>query len=125
MHDSLELPPTALIVERQRLMLPYLHAIARQAGFRAVTGNATLATLRRVRPATVVLDLDRPGTRPLATIRRIRGSMPESRIVVIAATDDPAWTLVAQALGADAVLGARADGLALARAMTPGTPSFG
>ncbi len=124
MHASFEPPPTALIVERQRLMLPYLHAIARQAGFRAVTGSATLATLRRVRPDTVVLDLDRPGARPLATIRRVRSSMPDARIVVIGAADDAAWTLVARALGADAVLGARADGSALARAMSPGIPSF-
>ncbi len=109
--------PTALIVERHRLIVPFLRSILSQAGFRSVSGRATAPTLRRVRPDAVVLCFDGLAARPLETVRRTRATMPAARIVVITRTDDPAWNALARALGADTILGPSADGRALSDAV--------
>ncbi len=108
---------TALIVERQRLIVPFLRSILAQAGFRPVSGKATAGTLKRVRPDAIVLCFDRGAVRPLETIRRARAATARARIVVITRGDDPAWNALARAFGADTVLGPAADGRALSEAV--------
>jgi DNA-binding NarL/FixJ family response regulator len=102
---------TALIVERQRLMVPFLKDVLERAGHDGVFAfrSASARTLQRVRPDVVVLGIDTPGGRPLELIRRTRRETPEARIVVITRTDDPLWNALARALGAHAILGSQAD----------------
>jgi DNA-binding NarL/FixJ family response regulator len=102
---------TALIVERQQLMVPFLRDVLERAGhddvFASRSGSAR--TLQRVRPALVVLGIDTPGAKPLELIRRTRRETPGARIVVLTRCDDPLWNALARALGADAILGSTAD----------------
>jgi len=102
---------TALIVERQRLMVPFLRDVLERAGHGDVRAlrSASTRTLQRVRPDVVVLGIDMPGARPLELIRRTRQETPGARIVVITRCDDPLWNALARALGADAILGSSAD----------------
>jgi len=113
-------PRRALIVERQRLLVPFLKHIAEGAGLAEVVAYRTASprTLHRVRPDVVLIGIDGPGARPLELIRRTRREMPTARIVVITRSDDPAWSALAQALGADVVLGPRADRHDLCTALT-------
>jgi len=120
MPSSSAAESTALIAERQRLLVPYLRAVCERSGFRAVSGSPTEHTLARVRPAAVVLGFEVPGGRPLEAIRRARRMRPNATLVVLVRRADPAWTAMAQALGADAVLGEGADGAALAVALRAG-----
>jgi DNA-binding NarL/FixJ family response regulator len=100
----------ALILHCQRLMVPLLKEVLTRAGLDDVVvyRNASERTIRTARPDVVVVDVDAPGSRPLEQIRRTRRHT-NARIVVITRTDDAGWNAVAKALGADAILGARAD----------------
>lgn len=100
----------ALIVAGQRLMLPFLADVLRNAGLGAIITYrfASPNTVRRAHPDLVVLDADAGGSRPLELIRRTR-QHTSARIVVITRTDDPAWNAVARAFGADTILGPCAD----------------
>jgi len=102
---------TALIVERQRLMVPFLRDVLERAGLGDVLAvrSASARTIHRIRPDVVVLGIDLPGARPLELIQRTRRETPAARIVVITRSDDPLWNALARALGADAVLGSTAD----------------
>ena len=100
----------AVIVQGQRLMLPFLADVLAGAGVANVVAYrcASSQTLRRAKPDVVVLDADAGGAEPFELIRRARSQTP-ARIVVITRTEDRAWNAVARAVGADAVLGPRAD----------------
>jgi DNA-binding NarL/FixJ family response regulator len=100
-----------MIIERQRLLVPYLKHVLQHAGVEDVVAyrNAGKRTLQRVRPDVVILGVDTAGTRPLELIRQARAEMPWARIVVLTRSDDAAWSTLARALGADAVLGSAAD----------------
>ena len=112
--------PTALIAERQRLLVPYLRAVCERSGFRPVSCSPTDHALARVRPVAVVLGFEIPGGRPLEAIRRVRQVRPDATLVVLVRRGDRAWAAMARALGADAVLGEDADGIALAAALRAG-----
>ena len=100
----------ALIVQAQRLMLPFLTDVLQGAGLGDVVAfrSPSATTVRRVRPDVVVLDVDAPGARPLELIMRARRHT-DARIVVLTRSDDSAWNALALAIGADRVLGPRAD----------------
>lgn len=108
----------ALIVQAQRLMLPFLTDVLQRAGVADVVSyrSASATTVRRERPDVVVLDVDAPGTRPLELIRKAR-LHSAARIVVITRSDDSAWNALAMAFGADRILGPRADRHDLFRAV--------
>ncbi len=91
-------------------MLPMLRDVLAHAGLDdiVVYRKASERTMRCARPDVVVVDVDSPGIRPLESIRAAR-QHTSARIVVITRTDDPGWNAVATALGADTILGARAD----------------
>ena len=100
----------ALIVQGQRLMVPFLTEVLQRAGLTDVVAyrSASEITVRRARPDVVVLDVDAPGMRPLELIRTARQNTA-ARIIVLTRTDDRAWNALAMAFGADRVLGPRAD----------------
>jgi len=100
----------ALIVQGQRLMVPFLADILRNAGVAEVVAYRCPSpnTVRRARPDLVVLDADLGGSRPLELIRRTR-TLTNARIVVVTRADDSAWNALARAFGADTILGPRAD----------------
>jgi DNA-binding NarL/FixJ family response regulator len=100
----------ALILEGQRLLVPLLKDVLARAGLHDVVvyRNASERTMRCAHPDVVVFDVDAPGARPLEQIRAAR-RQTRARIVVITRTDDPNWNAMAKALGADTILGARAD----------------
>lgn len=102
---------TAVILERQRLMVPFLRDVLERAGHGDVLAlrSASARTLQRVRPDVVVLSVDTPGARPLELIRRTRRETPGARLVIITRCDDPLWNALARALGADVILGSTAD----------------
>jgi DNA-binding NarL/FixJ family response regulator len=104
-------PRTALIVERQRLMVPFLRDVLERAGHGDVVAHrsASARTLQRLRPSVVVLGIDTLGARPFEVIRRTRCGTPAARIVVLTRSDDPVWSALARAVGADVVLGPKAD----------------
>jgi DNA-binding NarL/FixJ family response regulator len=99
-----------MIVEGRRLMVPLLKDVLLRAGLEQVVVYRTASerTMRSARPDVLVLDVDGPSARPLELIRNAR-RCTNARIVVITRVDDRAWNTVAHALGADAILGARAD----------------
>jgi len=101
----------ALIVERQRLLVPFLKDVLQGIGVCDVVAYrfAGPRTLQRLQPDVVVLGVDAPGARPLELIRQARKERPSARIVVITRCDDPLWSSLARALGADVVLGSLAD----------------
>ncbi len=92
-------------------MVPFLKDVLERAGHGDVFAfrSASARTLERVRPDSVILGIDAPGARPLDLIRRTRRQMPSARIVVITRSDDPLWNALASALGADVILGSKAD----------------
>jgi DNA-binding NarL/FixJ family response regulator len=96
----------AVIVQAQRLMLPFLADVLRCAGHPDVLAyrHPSAQTLRRANPVVVVLDADARGADPLELIRRTRAGTL-ARIVVLTRHDDRAWNAVAHALGADVILG--------------------
>jgi DNA-binding NarL/FixJ family response regulator len=100
----------ALIVQGQRLMLPFITDVLQRAGVVDVVAyhSASEITVRRARPDIVVLDVDAPGMPPLELIRKARQNTA-ARIVVLTRTEDKAWNALALAFGADRVLGPRAD----------------
>jgi len=99
-----------LIVEGRRLMVPLLRDVLTRAGLDDVVVHRTVSakTMRSARPDVVLVDVDGLGSRPLELIRAARQNT-SARIVVITRVDDSGWNAVARALGADFILGARAD----------------
>ncbi len=110
--------PTALIVEQQRLVVPFLASVLRNAGVHTVVAyGATRTAFARTKPDVVILGMDMSAVRPFELLRRTRRATATARIVVITRCDDPAWNAVAYALGADTILGPSADSRALASAV--------
>ncbi len=104
----------AVIIESQRLFVPYLSEAIRAAGADVVRADprADGTRLAALQPDVVVLDAAHSPTPALVAIRAIRRALPVATIVVYTNETAP-WTSLARALGADVVLGSDADGGAL------------
>jgi DNA-binding NarL/FixJ family response regulator len=76
----------------------------------ANTGPQLIELVERRRPELVLMDLNMPGLSGAECIERIRGSWPETKIVVLSACDEPA--------AIDAALGAGASAYILKSATT-------
>lgn len=99
-----------LIIEPQALFGPYLAAAIGATGCDVVGVEPAVraGVLRRLQPDIVVLDASCVRA-PLACLRALRTRLPVAHLVLYAPSADPAWTLLARGLGADAVIGPRAD----------------
>jgi len=100
----------AVIIEPQALFVPFLAQALRRSGVAVLgsSGCAHPAALLRQRPDVVLVDVDHVAA-PLGCLRALRAALPAARIVAVADCPEPAWTALARAAGADAVLGAAAD----------------
>jgi DNA-binding NarL/FixJ family response regulator len=106
---------TALIVEKQPFIVPFLrHALERSGHVTFVARSVSGVALERLRPDTVLIGVHGLTKAPLATIRAARAARSDARIVAIVDRHDEAWNAVAEALGADAILGPSCDGRTLA-----------
>jgi DNA-binding NarL/FixJ family response regulator len=99
-----------LIIEPQALFAPYFADTIATIGFEVVGVDASprARTLRRLRPDIVVLDAGHLAA-PLRTVRALRARLPDAHLVVYAPLADEAWPLLARGVGADVVMGPRAD----------------
>jgi two-component system response regulator RegA len=114
---------TALLVEPQQLLVPFLTAALHAVGVHAtVAPRPTASALRRANADVVILGMDMLRGRPLDVIRRTHRARPDARIVVLTRRNDPAWSALARAVGASVVLGPTADAAAFAAAVA-GAPS--
>ena len=89
-------------------------------------GIRLLEEARRLQPEVIVLDLNMPAMNGLDACRELRRIVPQTRIVVVTAEDDPAVQQVVLAAGAFAYVGKGALGtdlLPAVRAACDGLPS--
>jgi DNA-binding NarL/FixJ family response regulator len=100
----------ALLIEPQCLFAPYFAGVL-SASVRNLTvaAHASKHLLRALNPGLVVLDASCGDASPLRTIDRLRSLLPQARIVVFARSCEPLWIAVAQAAGADAIVGPSAN----------------
>ena len=90
---------------------------------RAANGLDALVQIKRVRPASVVLDLLMPRLGGLEALKRIKAFDPAIRVVVVTGAEDLALTRQALALGARTVLKKPVDPQTLLSALTEASPS--
>ena len=90
---------------------------------RAANGLDALVQIKRVRPASVVLDLLMPRLGGLEALKRIKAFDPAIRVVVVTGAEDLALTRQALALGARTVLKKPVDPETLLSALTEASPS--
>lgn len=101
----------ALLIEPQTLFAPYFVATLERTGLDVVgvAPGARTAMLLDLRPDVVVIDAGHLATPPLRLLRRLRRALPAAHIVVYVHALDGAWAALARSLGADAVIGPKAD----------------
>jgi len=126
MHVPTSAPASkrALLIEPQTLFAPYFVATLEATGLDVVgvAPSATAATLAALQPDVVVVDAGHMPT-PLRLVRGVRRRLPNAHIVIYVHTLDAAWTAVARGLGADVVMGPRADEGDLIAAVAPLVPA--
>lgn len=108
----------AVIIEPQALFVPFLAQALRRRGVAVLgsSGSSHPKALLMQRPDVVLVDVDHLAA-PLGCLRDLRAALPGARIVAVAQDPEPAWSALARAAGADAVLGAAADEDALGGAI--------
>lgn len=114
-------PKRALLIEPQSLFAPYFVATIEAQGL-AVVGVVPRAEIRMLRalvPDIVIIDADHLPTPPLRLLRGLRRHLPHAHIVVYVHGADPVWPALARSLGADVVMGPRADESDLIAALAP------
>ncbi len=99
-----------LIIEPQALFGTYFAAVIAAGGHDVlgVKASPRCAGLRRLRPDIVVLDASYLDA-PLRWIRALRCRLTEAHLIVYTPRANDTWPLLARGLGADVVIGPRAD----------------
>lgn len=81
----------------------FLHSEIAGLTFLAVrSGEEALARAAEFQPDLILLDLNRSGLSGLQSIQRLQGSLPETRIIALAAINDESYRRAALATGAHA-----------------------
>jgi len=70
----------------------------------AATGPETLEQATRERPDVVLLDLTMPGASGLDIVRRLRASLPDTRVLILSVHDDREYVLESVRAGAHGYL---------------------
>lgn len=100
-----------------RILIADDHAVVRQ-GLRRVlegaegltvvaeaeSGPDTIARAERERPDVVLLDLSMPGASGLDVVRRLRASLPDTRVLILSVHDDREYVLESVRAGAHGYL---------------------
>ncbi len=66
----------------------------------AANGNEALEQVEAVRPDIVLLDIRMPGSDGLATLEKIKATLPETKVIMLSTYDNPTYVARAVALGA-------------------------
>jgi DNA-binding NarL/FixJ family response regulator len=74
----------------------------------AASGEEALARAADLRPDVALVDLTLPGIDGYETARRLRALVPELRVIVMSADEDPVFGQAAAASGAEGFIGKRA-----------------
>jgi response regulator NasT len=110
-----------VVADDQELVRVVLDHVLREAGHEVVAavgdGRAAYLRTRELRPDAVVLDLGMPELDGIATLRLLRDSDPDLRIIVHTGFDDDDLTDELFAAGSDAVVVKSADPSELLRAV--------
>lgn len=110
-----------VVADDQELVRLVLDHILTEAGHEVVAavgdGREAYLRTRELRPDAVVLDLGMPELDGIATLRLMRDSDPDLRIVVHTGYDDDDLTEELYEAGSDAVVVKSADPAALLRAV--------
>jgi two-component system chemotaxis response regulator CheY len=76
-----------LVVDDDRLMRELLKGILRDEGYgiagEAVSGDAALEQLEKIRPHAVCLDINMPGIDGIETLRRIKTQHPRMAVIMV------------------------------------------
>ena len=77
------------------------------------TSAEAVAAVQRFRPEVLLIDLGFPEGDGLVTAREVMRRFPETRVVILTASEDPAWLLEADKLGVAGYVGKdqRLDGI--------------
>jgi two-component system, NarL family, nitrate/nitrite response regulator NarL len=77
------------------------------------TSEEAIAAVQRLRPEVLLIDLGFPEGDGLVAAREVMRRFPETRVVILTASDDPAWLLEADKLGVAGYVGKdeRLDGI--------------
>jgi len=100
-------------MNRTKVLIVDDHAVLRsglrllidaQSDLRVVGEAGTLAEAIQIAPTVnpniITLDLSMPGSTGVASVERLRATVPDARIVVLTMFDDPAYVRAAMAMGA-------------------------
>ncbi len=77
------------------------------------TSEEAIAAVQRLRPEVLLIDLGFPEGDGLVAAREVMRRFPETRVVILTASEDPAWLLEADKLGVAGYVGKdeRLDGI--------------
>ncbi|MFZ2013069.1 MAG: response regulator transcription factor [Nocardioides sp.] len=77
------------------------------------TSEEAIAAVQRLRPEVLLIDLGFPEGHGLVAAREVMRRFPETRVVILTASEDPAWLLEADKLGVAGYVGKdeRLDGI--------------
>lgn len=67
-------------------------------------GRALLAAAETQRPELILVDLSMPGIDGIEATRRLRGLVPEARVLILSVHDEPSWIQAALEAGAHGYL---------------------
>lgn len=83
----------------------------------AEDGRTTVALVRRLRPALVVMDIAMPQLNGIEALRQIRATVPNTRVLMLSAHGDDEYILRAIAAGASGFILKQSSALLLAHAL--------
>jgi CheY-like chemotaxis protein len=107
-YAKARLQTTVLVVDDSLEMQRYLRMLLELDSYRVVTASDGYEALKLVRlgcaPAVVLLDVEMPGIDGLETLQQLRALLPDCKVIMCSALDDPEKIREAIALGAQSYL---------------------
>lgn len=99
---------TVLVIDDSAEMQRYLRLMLELESYAVETANNGIEALQRLqngcKPSVILLDLQMPGMNGFQTLRRLRSSWPDMKVIMCSGVDDPRNVQRATRLGARAYL---------------------